>query len=217
LPLKPACRPQTERAAAAAADSRATAYCNYTARGTPALRFTAAMVNHPGFECSRSDLLRSFCITFHLDDNTLEIAEPPNAQTRTGGARFLPRRAAARPALHDPYATEGPYAAADFTLGALVPVLLKARRGFEAEGPKMLRLLEADEWTLDYMASRPDEFPASAAAAVAGKVAAEVEVEAAGCREELAQLLAKAGTSVTTHELCVRSSGATALASAQLL
>ena len=33
------------------------------------------------------------------------------------------------------------------------------RTGYEAEGPKMLQLLEADTWTLDFMESRPQTFP----------------------------------------------------------
>ena len=83
------------------------------------------MVNAPNFECSRSDLCRRFNVTFHLSDNTLEIAEPPNKETRTGGACFFPRQGALRPSLGDPYVMQGPYARTEFTLGAFVPVLLQ--------------------------------------------------------------------------------------------
>ena len=82
----------------------------------------------------------------------------------------------------------------------------QARRGFEAEGPKMLQLLEADSWTLDYMESRPHEFPASDASAVAAKMAEAAQAK--GSSEELAMLLAAmpAGT-VAPRQLCVRSPG----------
>lgn len=53
--------------------------------------------------------------------------------------------------MQSPYTTDGAYAHRDLYLGALVPVLLRARRGFEAEGPKMLQLLTADDWTLVFL------------------------------------------------------------------
>lgn len=161
------------------------------------------MVNHRGFECSRKDLLREFHVAYYVEDGTLEISEAPNAATRTGGADFLPRHAAARPALADPYATDGALRREELALGALVPVLLAARRGFEAEGPKMLRLTGADAWTLDFMEARPAEFPASDRAAVREAVCSEVAERACGGEIAL-QLAAAPGSTITAAQLHVR-------------
>lgn len=188
-----------------------TRFLNYTARGTPAMRFTASMVSAPNFDCTECDMKRHFVLSFYVEDNTLAISEPPNKETLTGtfshcsyffccwsnhlwllscisqqhlswfwsnsrveahyhrrgwkdwmafclvvkqvpccagGECFFPRQHATKPCLQSPYKTDGAYKHRDLYLGALVPVLLTARRGFEAEGPKMLQLLTADDWTL---------------------------------------------------------------------
>eukprot|EP00892_Ulva_mutabilis_P001205 jgi/Ulvmu1/11085/UM007_0267.1 len=164
-----------------------TCYSNYTHRGTPAMRFQATMVSAPGFECTASDTQRRFMVSFFLEDHTLAIAEPPNSATRTGGPHFFPRQHVLKPCLHSPYSTAGDYAHTDLHIGALLPVLLKARHGYDAEGPKMLQLLAADEWTLDFMASRPQDFPCADAKAVVARLSGEL---AEGTRAaELAQLL----------------------------
>lgn len=167
--------------------TKATAFANYTQRGTAAMRFTASMVNAPGFECTRSDLRRHFVLSFFLDDGSLELSEPPNKETHTGGARFLPRQLTAKPDLNDPYTSAGAYERTDLAIGALVPVLLKARKGYEAEGPKMLQLRSADDWTLDFMESRPHEFPASDTAVVVPKLRGAIA--SAGCEQPLQHLL----------------------------
>lgn len=72
----------------------------------------------------------------------------------------------------------------------------------------MLQLLSADEWTLDFMASRPQDFPAADYGGVVARLAQEL---AAGTRAaELAQLL-RQDASLTLDEqmtaLCVRDPG----------
>jgi hypothetical protein len=66
------------------ASTQPTAFLNYTERCTPAMRFTASMVNAPNFECTKSDTQRRFVLSFYVDDGTLCIAEPPNKLTHTG-------------------------------------------------------------------------------------------------------------------------------------
>lgn len=61
-----------------------TRFLNYTARGTPAMRFTASMVSAPNFECTESDMKRHFVLSFYVEDNSLSISEPPNKETLTG-------------------------------------------------------------------------------------------------------------------------------------
>lgn len=122
-----------------------------------------------------------------------------------GGPHFFPRQHAAKPCLHSPYSTAGPYAHTDLHVGALLPVLLKARRGFEAEGPKMLQLLAADEWTLDFMASRPQDYACADFDSVVGRLTTGL---AEGTRSaELAHLWQQ-DDSLTLDEqlaaLCVR-------------
>lgn len=109
-----------------------------------------------------------------------------------------------KPCLHSPYSVAGPYEHTDLHVGALLPVLLKARRGFDAEGPKMLQLLTADEWTLDFMTSRPQDFPFADFDTVVARLSQEL---AQGTRAaELAHLLQQ-DSSLTLDEqmaaLCV--------------
>jgi hypothetical protein len=125
---------------------------------------------------------------------------------RAGGEHFFTRQHAQKPCLHSPYTASGPYDHRDFSLGALVPVLLKARRGFEAEGPKMLQLLDADDWTLDFIAARPQDWPVVDGSAVVEKVKRELAAQE-GREAALSQMLAD-DTSATAlqqrNALCVR-------------
>ena len=163
------------------------------------------MVNAPGFHCSGADMHRVFIVSYHLDDDTLEVAEPPNKATRTGGPCFLARARLAKPCMHDPYGSDGEYNRRDMFVGAFVPLLLRARKGFEAEGPKMLWLVEADEWTLDAMESRPQDFPASDVAAVCGKAGAQLQEPTRAARvSELLSAQALGGT-VAVDAFAVRS------------
>jgi hypothetical protein len=105
---------------------------------------------------------------------------------RAGGEHFFSRQKALKPHLRSPYTLERPYRHTDMHTGALVPVLLKARPGFEAEGPKMLQLLRADEWTLDFMAARPQDFPCAEYESVRARLAAAVAATGRGAALALA-------------------------------
>lgn len=122
-----------------------------------------------------------------------------------GGPHFFTRQHAAKPCLSSPYSIAGPYEHTDLYVGALLPVLLKARRGFDAEGPKMLQLLAADEWTLDFMASRPQDYPFAEYSAVVARLKSELSVSNRAA--QLAHLLQQ-DMSLTLDEqmagLCVR-------------
>lgn len=207
--LEPASAGIVQSSLTRSASTLPTQFLNYTSRGTPAMRFTASMVSAPNFECTGCDMKRHFVLSFYVEDNSLSIAEPPNKETLTGGECFFPRQHASKPCLHSPYSTDGAYEHKDLYLGALVPVLLKARRGFEAEGPKMFQLLTADDWTLDFMAARPQDWPCADEAKVLEKIRSELEVDGRGAN--VAQLLAEDCSSTAEEQrssLCVKLSSA---------
>lgn len=101
------------------------------------------------------------CGAFTGTSPTSGYRTPTDTSTAAGGPNFFVRQHACKTTAEDAYNPTTRFQASDFYIGAKLPVLLQMRRGYEAEGPKMFLLTEADTWTLDFMESEPGTFPSA--------------------------------------------------------
>jgi len=109
------------------------------------MRFTARFADLPPAYSlhSPADGERNFIVSFFLVDGSLQIFEPPQRNSGVMAGKFLERSA-----VYKPGAGRHKYRATDFGVGA---VIVASGRAF--------RLVEADEYTLNYMEEHPDTFP----------------------------------------------------------
>ena len=132
------------------------------------MRFTATIVPKPGREVNEIDRERSFVASFHLEDSTLSVYEPPVPNSGLPGGPFLQRRATKKPG------SNVYLRARDMRVGAVIEV-----------SGRLMRLNAADEATFLMMERRPAEFPLSDAAAVAAKLRRSVEALGKPAADEL--------------------------------
>ena len=105
------------------------------------LRFVAKFSKGEGQQLSYADIDRIFILSFFLSDDTIAIFEPPARNSGIIGGKFLERKSIKKPG------TVESYIEVDFYVGALINV---HNRIFE--------LVEADEYTLQYMELNKDIF-----------------------------------------------------------
>lgn len=98
------------------------------------LRFVAKFFEGEGQHLSYSDIDRIFILSYFLSDDTIAIFEPPARNSGIIGGKFLERSSVKKPGTVEPYMENDVY------VGALLNV---HNRIFE--------LVEADEYTLQYM------------------------------------------------------------------
>ena len=132
------------------------------------MRFTATIVPKPGREVNEIDRERAFVASFHLEDSTLSVYEPPVPNSGLPGGPFLQRRATKKPG------SNVYLRARDMRVGAVIEV-----------SGRLMRLNAADEATFLIMERRPAEFPLSDAAAVAAKLRRSVEALGKPAADEL--------------------------------
>jgi hypothetical protein len=114
------------------------------------LRFVAKIENATGF-----DVERVFVVSYFLDSDELSIFEPPVKNSGRSGGKFAERCKVRKPGSMDYYAE------ADMFLGARIVV-----------NTRVFVLVDADEYTLQYMEAHPEVFPLADAASIARRVQA---------------------------------------------
>jgi Ca2+-binding EF-hand superfamily protein len=108
------------------------------------LRFKAKMVtNHP------DDVARQFVIQFFIEDNTMSVREPPQRNSGVIGGNFLARKAWKNPR------SGLAYEQSSFAVGS--EVAFDTGTGL----PQRFEITDVDEATLNYMESKPENFPLS--------------------------------------------------------
>ena len=114
------------------------------------LRFVAKIENATGF-----DVERVFVVSYFLDSDELAIFEPPVKNSGRSGGKFAERCKVRKPGSADYYAE------ADMYLGARIVV-----------NTRVFVLVDADEFTMQYMEAHPEVYPYSDTASIARRVQA---------------------------------------------
>ncbi|KAJ7514896.1 hypothetical protein O6H91_23G065400 [Diphasiastrum complanatum] len=109
------------------------------------LCFSSRMAEDETHKVSPPDRGRLFVFKFFLSDDTISIYEPPTRNSGIVSGKFLSREAAPKKPC-----TNKRYQPSDMIVGAKLVI-----------HDRLFELLQADEWTLKYMETHPDEFPLS--------------------------------------------------------
>jgi len=165
------------------------------------LRFVAQIVEDEKHVLTTADMDRKFILSFFLSDDSISIFEPPARNSGIIGGKFLERGNIAKP--NDP---EDLYKSSDFFVGAK---LVLYNRTF--------LLVEADNYTYNYMEQHPENFPYSDYSRILAKIklsnkgredelrTAFIEMDTDGSGylslEELEKALKKAGSNLLKHEV----------------
>jgi Ca2+-binding EF-hand superfamily protein len=113
------------------------------------LRFVAKLKNAVGF-----DRERVFTVNYHLDTDDISVFEPVVRNSGRTGGKFMDKQKIKKPD------TGAYYRESDFHVGAEVHCF-----------GRLFDLLDADLYTLNYMAAHPETFPMANPEAISNKVA----------------------------------------------
>jgi len=165
------------------------------------LRFQARMADSELYKLSHADVGRRFIVSYFMMDDTIQIFEPPVRNSGIVCGKFLERQRVYKPASEDIYTFQ------DLYVGCRLEV---HRREFE--------LLEADEFTYQYMENNKHLFIMADADAIARILRAqinaknaeeirtafiEMDTDGSGYLDdhELEAALAKAGLKFQAHQI----------------
>lgn len=159
-------------------------YTQYLEMDGKVLRFTARLV--AGQACPLlgvHDVDRCFVVSFYLSDGTLSIFEPVQKNSGLPGGRFLERSRVRRPngAPTDYYTDQDLYVGARLQLHS---------RQFE--------LLDADEYTLNFMEAHPDRYPVADYQQIMHRVSKTIR-STPGAAEQFKSLLIQQDTKGLGH------------------
>jgi hypothetical protein len=139
------------------------------------MRFTGKLVDGPGKPpVPENEKVRTFVVSFFLEDNSLAVFEPPVMNSGYPGGKYLERRPSRKSAGSNVFLR-----GRDCFVGAML----------EIKGTWM-RLNAADEATLSIMEARPKEFPGSDANAVVTSTADKLSRAGPAGANELSRLCA---------------------------
>lgn len=108
------------------------------------LRFTAKMAESDNYVLSPSDASREFILSYFVSDDTLSVFEPPQRNSGIVGGKFLERCEVMHAGSHTPVRQN------DLCIGTTLTIF-----------NRKFNLVNADEYTLNYMEANPDMFPSS--------------------------------------------------------
>jgi len=164
------------------------------------LRFTGKLVELPGRPMTNADLDRKFIVQFFLSNDTVMIFEPPTRNSGIIGGKFLERMEVQKEGSTELYGLS------DFYVGARLGIYCRC---FE--------LMEADDYTYQYMEDNSQFWPYSNYASVMGRIkeggeskqddlrSAFIEIDSTGSgyvdASQLHQALITAGMSVVAQEV----------------
>ena len=139
------------------------------------MRFTGKLVDGPGKPpVPENEKVRTFVVSFFLEDNSLAVFEPPVMNSGYPGGKYLERRPSRKSAGSNVFLR-----GRDCFVGAML----------EIKGTWM-RLNAADEATLSIMEARPKEFPGSDANAVVASTTERLSRAGVAAANELSRLCA---------------------------